>query len=74
MNKLVCFSENQSDVKIAFADYLNQYLSDVEHRDGYTYDKSISFSEKETKVNALALLMLLLWLTTLWLSGLTLQL
>lgn len=53
MNKLVCFSENQSDVKIAFADYLNQYLSDVEHRDGYTYDKSISFSEKETKVNAL---------------------
>ena len=36
MNKLVCFSENQSDVKIAFADYLNQYLSDVEHRDGYT--------------------------------------
>lgn len=51
--KIICFSDNQADVKIAFRDYLNHYMSEVENRQGYSYDKTVDFATKEAKVNGL---------------------
>ena len=47
MNNLICFSE---DVSTAFKDYMYHYLTESQKRKGFeTYDKTISFSEKESK-------------------------
>lgn len=51
---VICFSDNRDKVEIAFRDYMNHYFSEVEKREGYNvYDKSISFSDKEKKMDAL---------------------
>lgn len=52
-NKIICFSDNRADVTVAFKDYLNHYLSEVENRQGYSYDKTVDFATKEAKVNGL---------------------
>lgn len=52
-NKLMCFSNNVEDVRLAFTDYMNQYMSEVQKRDGFIYDKSLTFGEKEKIVNKL---------------------
>lgn len=51
MRELVCFSDNRNDVELAFRDMMAQYMTETAGRTGYTYDKSVSFSEKEKKVN-----------------------
>lgn len=53
MRNLVCFAKNREDVELAFRDYMAQYMSESAKREGYVYDKSISFAEKEKKVNKL---------------------
>ena len=30
-NKIICFSDNRADVTVAFKDYLNHYLSEIEN-------------------------------------------
>ena len=50
-NGIICFSDNRNKVEIAFRDYMNHYFSETEGRKEYSYDKSISFAEKEAKVN-----------------------
>jgi hypothetical protein len=49
----MCFSDNFATVKAAFSDYMNDYLTNVEGRKNLSYDNTVSFSEKETKVNEL---------------------
>ena len=51
--KVMCFAENFDDVREAFKDYMFQYLSETEGREGYTYDNTVKFSDKEAKVNRL---------------------
>lgn len=53
MNKMICFADNIDKVQTAFKDYMNHYMSESCGYQGLTYDKSISFSEKEVKVNKL---------------------
>jgi hypothetical protein len=53
MNTVMCFADNRDTVELAFRDYMAQYMSEVGKRDGYVYDKSVSFAEKEQKVNKL---------------------
>ena len=52
MSEIMCFSSDRNSVEIAFRDYINHYLSD-NGRKGYVYDNTISFAEKEDKVNKL---------------------
>ena len=52
MNEIMCFSSNRDSVEIAFRDYINHYLSE-NGREGFAYDNTISFAEKESKVNKL---------------------
>lgn len=47
----MCFSSNYTDMKSAFKDYMFHYFSEVEGREGFAYDKSKTFVEKEKKVN-----------------------
>lgn len=54
-NALMCFSDNREKVELAFRDYMNQYFSEVEKKDGFPYDKTLGFAEKEKKVDALML-------------------
>ena len=51
MTNIMCFSKNRADVEVAFRDYMNQYFAEVEKKDGYSYDHSISFAEKEKKID-----------------------
>lgn len=51
----ICFAQNHKAVEDCFKDYMFQYLSETEKRNGYMYDKSISFAEKEQKMNKLML-------------------
>lgn len=51
--KVMCFSENFDIVREAFKDYMFQYLSETEGRKGYNYDKTVTFAEKESKINVL---------------------
>ena len=51
----MCFSDNRDKVELAFRDYMNQYFSEVEKKDGFPYDKTLGFAEKEKKVDALML-------------------
>lgn len=53
MKNVMCFSDNRNDVEIAFRDYMGHYMTEVAKRDGYSYDKSISFADKEAKMNKL---------------------
>lgn len=53
MNQLLCFS-NDANVKEAFKDYMYHYFSTELKREGFdAYDKSISFAEKDKKMNTL---------------------
>lgn len=54
-NALMCFSDNRDKVELAFRDYMNQYFSEVEKKEGFPYDKTLGFAEKEKKVDALML-------------------
>lgn len=55
MKNVMCFANDRNDVEIAFRDYMGHYLTETAKREGYTYDKSISFSEKEKKMNGIML-------------------
>lgn len=55
MSNIMCFSGNLKTVESAFRDYMYHYLGGVEKREGYTYDNTISFAEKEKKMNKLML-------------------
>lgn len=48
---ILCFAENRKDIEAKFRDYMSHYFSEVEGREGYTYDKTVSFSEKEHKMD-----------------------
>lgn len=54
-NTLMCFSDNRDKVELAFRDYMNQYFSEVQKKEGFPYDKTLSFAEKEKKVDAIML-------------------
>lgn len=53
MNKSICFSSNEDVVKTAFRDYMGHYMTEVAKRQGFIYDNTVSFAEKETKINKL---------------------
>ena len=53
MKNVICFSDNRADVEVAFRDYMGHYMTEVAKRDGYTYNKNVSFDEKEAKMNKL---------------------
>jgi len=53
MTKQLCFSANRNTVEVAFRDYMNTYFSETEKRTGFAYDNSISFADKEKKMNKL---------------------
>lgn len=53
MNKSICFSSNENIVSAAFKDYMGQYMTEVAKRKGYIYDNTVSFAEKEAKINKL---------------------
>lgn len=53
MKNVICFSDNRADVEVAFRDYMGHYMTEVAKRDGYTYNKNVSFEEKEAKMNKL---------------------
>lgn len=53
MNKSICFSSNEDVVKTAFRDYMGHYMTEVAKRKGYIYDNTVSFAEKEVKINKL---------------------
>lgn len=53
MKNVICFSDNRADVEVAFRDYMGHYMTEVAKRDGYTYDKNVSFADKEAKMNKL---------------------
>ena len=53
MNKSICFSSNEDTVKTAFRDYMGHYMTEVAKRKGYIYDNTVSFAEKEVKINKL---------------------
>lgn len=53
MAKSICFSSNENIVNAAFKDYMGQYMTEVAKRKGYIYDNTVSFAEKETKINKL---------------------
>lgn len=48
---LVCFSGN-SNMQIAFKDYMNHFMSETRGVSGLTYDRSKSFADKDQKMNA----------------------
>lgn len=50
---LIYFSNNRNDVELAFKDYMYHYFSEGEKREGYIYDKSLDFAEKERKMDKL---------------------
>lgn len=53
MNNIICFSD---DVSKAFKDYMFHYLSEVQKRKDFDlYDKTKTFSEKDTKINEILL-------------------
>lgn len=52
-HNLICFSNNRNDVEIAFRDYMYHYFSESEKREGYIYDKTVDFAEKERKIDNL---------------------
>ena len=52
---IVCFSENRNKVEIIFRDYMNQYITEYAKKDGFPFDKTLSFSEKEKKIDNLML-------------------
>lgn len=54
-NALMCFSDNHEKVEIAFKDYMNHYFSETMGKTDFIYDKTISFSEKEKKIDNLML-------------------
>lgn len=54
-NNLICFSDSHDMTKQLFTDYINDYLTNVEHKEGLAYDNTISFSEKEKKMNKIML-------------------
>lgn len=45
---MVYFSKNTG---VAFKDYMFHYLSEVEKKEGYSYNKEVSFAEKEALIN-----------------------
>lgn len=48
-NNTICFSD---DITKCYKDYMYQYLSEEQKREGFdSYDKTISFAEKERKMN-----------------------
>lgn len=53
MKNIACFSDNRDTVEVAFKDYMNHYMSETNKAEGYVYDKSVSFAEKEEKVSKL---------------------
>lgn len=53
MANIVCFSDNRDNVQNAFRDYMGHYMTEVAKRTGYMYDNTISFAEKESKMNKL---------------------
>lgn len=48
---LVVFSSNRDDIRNCFRDYFYQFMAQNDKNGGYVYDNSISFAEKEKKVN-----------------------
>lgn len=48
MNTNICFSVETAN---GFKDYMYDYLTNVEKKQGYSYDSSIKFEEKEALVN-----------------------
>ncbi len=52
MANLVCFANNRDSIQSCFRDYFYEYMAQTDKNGGYVYDKSISFAEKEKKVNA----------------------
>jgi len=51
----ICFAQNHNAVADCFRDYMGQYMTEVEKRQGYIYDKTVSFADKESKMNKLML-------------------
>lgn len=51
MDNILCFSGNVADVKTKFKDYMYHFMSEEMKREGYTYDNSVSFADKENKMN-----------------------
>lgn len=52
-NAIMCFSDNRPKVEIAFRDYMNQYLTEVARKEGFPFDNTLSFAEKEKKIDNL---------------------
>lgn len=48
-----CFSKNKPAVASAFKDYMNTYFAEVKKDGNYSYDKTLTFAEKEQKMNKL---------------------
>lgn len=55
MEKIICFADNFKKTQTAFRDYMYQYMSENGTLNSTTlsYDKSISFADKEAKINKL---------------------
>ena len=54
-NNVICFSADHEKVATKFKDYMNHYLAVNQHREGYIYDNTISFAEKDAKINEIML-------------------
>lgn len=53
MADMLCFAGEQNKVQTAFKDYMYHFLTEEMKREGYSYNNTISFAEKETKMNNL---------------------
>ena len=51
----MCFSENRAQVKELFKDYINHYMSEVDHKEGFVYDNTKSLATKDAKMNKVML-------------------
>lgn len=49
----ICFSDEQTKVEKVFKDYIYHYMSEVEMREGYSYDNRHTLAEKDQAVNKL---------------------
>lgn len=52
---VICFSDNKETVDRLFKDYMFHYLSEVEGKDGFSFDASKTLDEKEKAMNKLIL-------------------
>lgn len=51
MPNMICFAENHNKVQTAFRDYMSHYFAETGKRTDLVYDKTISFAEKEAKMD-----------------------